>query len=135
LFKKQAQVETDNQADTPVDTQAVTQVDTQAVTQVDTQAVTQADTQAGTKISNELEFQLVDWKIQQLVSKFSGVLSRAEIQNLLELKDAEHLRLGYILPSLNSGFLEMTLRDKPSSKLQKYRLTTKGVSLQRYLTK
>jgi hypothetical protein len=82
-----------------------------------------------------VEFESVDWKIKALVSKFTGVLGRAEIQNLLELKDAEHLRQGYISPSLKSGYLEMTLPDKPSSKLQKYRLTAQGVSLQRYLTK
>ncbi|MEP7702901.1 Fic family protein [Paraglaciecola sp. 25GB23A] len=79
------------------------------------------------------EFQLVDWKIQQLVSKFSGVLSRAEIQVLLELKEAEHLRQGYILPALNLGYLEMTLPDKPSSKLQKYRLTKIGKNLQLHI--
>jgi ATP-dependent DNA helicase RecG len=78
------------------------------------------------------EFQLVNWKIQQLVSKFSGVLGRAEIQVLLELKDSEYLRQGYILPALNSGYLEMTLPEKPSSKLQKYRLTERGIVMNKY---
>ena len=63
------------------------------------------------------------------------MLNRAEIQSLLELKDTEHLRKQYTLPSLKAGYIEMTLPDKPSSKLQKYRLTAKGISLQRYLIK
>lgn len=119
LFKKQEEIETDTPRDTPADTPKDTQTDTPTDTPTDTQT--------------DHEFQLVDWKIQQLVSKFSGVLSRAEIQVLLELKDAEHLRQGYILPALNSGYLEMTLPDKPSSKLQKYRLTKIGKNLQLHI--
>jgi Fic family protein len=96
---------------------------------------TPADTPTDTPTELYLGVQLPDWKVKQLVTRFSGVLSRAEIQSLLELKDTEHLRKQYTLPSLRTGYIEMTLPDKPSSKLQKYRLTAKGISLQEYLTK
>ena len=96
----------------------VTQED---VTQED---VTQEDvTQTG---DNQVNLELPDWKIQQLIVKFSGELSRAEIQTLLKLKDPEHTRDQYISPALELGYLEMTLPDKRTSKFQKYRLTEMG---------
>ena len=73
-----------------------------------------------------MNLELPDWKIQQLIVKFSGELSRAEIQTLLKLKDPEHTRDQYISPALELGYLEMTLPDKRTSKFQKYRLTEMG---------
>ena len=87
------------------------------------------DTPMDTPTDLYLDLQLLDWKVKQLVTRFSGVLSRSEIQSLLELKDTEHLRKQYTLPSLKAGYIEMVLPDKPSSKLQKYRLTAKEISL------
>jgi|TARA_R110002096_G_scaffold255847_3_gene449104 hypothetical protein len=63
------------------------------------------------------------------------VLSRAEIQSLLELKDTEHLRKQYTLPSLKAGYIEIILPDKPSSKLQKHRLAAKGIRLQELINR
>jgi ATP-dependent DNA helicase RecG len=45
---------------------------------------------------------------------------------MLKLKNADHFRKAYLLPLLKPDLLEMTLPDKPNSRLQKYRLTEKG---------
>jgi Fic family protein len=68
----------------------------------------------------------VDCKIKELIACLEGELSRSEIQSRLNLKDSEHFRQRYILPALKLGFIERTLPDKPSSKLQKYRLAVRG---------
>lgn len=52
--------------------------------------------------------------------------SRRDIQQRLGLKNAEHFRKQYLLPALADGLIEMTLPDKPNSRMQKYRLTAAG---------
>ena len=54
-------------------------------------------------------------------------MSRQELQDAMGLKNLKHFRLAYILPSLASQFIEMTVPDKPSSSQQRYRATTKGL--------
>lgn len=106
-------------------------MNTQEDTQEDIQEDTQEDAQEDIFAYSQEYIQTLDWKIKELISCIDGVLSRAEIQTLLGLKDAEYVRQKYILPALKMEVIEMTLPDKPSSKLQKYRLTSKGYSLQR----
>ena len=50
------------------------------------------------------------------------------MQNALGIKDDDHMRLAYIVPAMADGLIEMTIPDKPQSRLQKYRLTDKGRS-------
>jgi len=74
--------------------------------------------------------QEVGQEVGRLLSVLEGELSRAEIQKKLKLKDAEHLRQKYIKAALEAGMIEMTIPDKPNSRLQKYRLTPLGKQLQ-----
>lgn len=60
---------------------------------------------------------------------------REELQNLLALKDRENFRRSYLQPAIKEGFIEMTIPDKPNSRMQKYRLTLKGQDLQEQLKK
>lgn len=55
-----------------------------------------------------------------------GELGNAAIRIQLNLRDRTHLRERYVAPALTEGLIEMTLPDKPNSRLQKYRLTAKG---------
>ena len=57
-----------------------------------------------------------------------GEMTRRELQAVLELRAEENFRQKYLMPALDDGCLEMTIPDKPNSRLQKYRLTQKGVA-------
>jgi hypothetical protein len=53
-------------------------------------------------------------------------LSNSEILKLFNLKSRRRLRDTYITPALELQLIEMTIPDKPNSRLQKYRLTERG---------
>ncbi|NKB47067.1 MAG: cell filamentation protein Fic [Legionellales bacterium] len=44
----------------------------------------------------------------------------------LDLKDEKHFRKHYQQTAMKQGLIEMTIPDKPRSRLQKYRLTDLG---------
>lgn len=62
----------------------------------------------------------------RLIQLLVGSMTRRQLQEALGLKDDEHFRIGYLLPTLAAGLVEKTIADKPTSRLQKYRLTAKG---------
>lgn len=49
-------------------------------------------------------------------------MSRDELQLVLELKDRKSFRELYLKPALTARLIEMTIPDKPNSRLQRYRL-------------
>ena len=53
-------------------------------------------------------------------------MPRREIQKKLGLKDEKYFRNTYIQLSIKAGYVEMTIPEKPKSRLQKYRLTKNG---------
>ncbi|MGC3986756.1 MAG: hypothetical protein QM777_19600 [Pseudorhodoferax sp.] len=61
-----------------------------------------------------------------LLRALAQPLTRRELQTVLRLKSNEHFRKAYLLPALSEGLIEMTLPDKPNSRLQRYRLTPAG---------
>jgi len=63
-----------------------------------------------------------------LVYALKGEMTRDEIQSVLQLKDRKSFRQSYIKPALEELFIEMTIPNKPNSKMQKYRLTLKGIA-------
>ncbi|WP_027360479.1 Fic family protein [Desulforegula conservatrix] len=65
-------------------------------------------------------------QVIKLVNVLDGEMTRDEIQNSLSLKDRKSFRTRYLLPALAEGLIEMTIPEKPNSRLQKYRLTEKG---------
>jgi ATP-dependent DNA helicase RecG len=58
--------------------------------------------------------------------KQRGALGNADMRDAFELKDRRRLRETYIDPALADDLIEMTIPDKPNSRLQRYRLTAKG---------
>ena len=56
-------------------------------------------------------------------------MMRAEMQEALDLKGQANFRNRYLTPALEVGLIEMTIPNKPKSRLQKYRLTEKGKAL------
>jgi hypothetical protein len=62
-----------------------------------------------------------------------GEQSKAELQQLLGLKDEKNFREVYLQKALNHEWFKRTIPDKPNSKNQKYRLTAKGRALQELL--
>ena len=67
--------------------------------------------------------------VEKLIFAFSGAMSRAKLQEKLGLKDKIHFIEHYLNPALAEGLIERTIPDKPTSRLQKYRLTAKGATL------
>jgi len=65
-------------------------------------------------------------KVKELIEILSKEMDRQEIQDMLGLSHRENFRLKYLKPALEQGFIEMTIPERPSSKLQKYRLTILG---------
>jgi DNA-binding PadR family transcriptional regulator len=65
-------------------------------------------------------------QVGELLAAIRGEMSREAIQNALGLSDRKSFREGHLKPALAEGLIEMTIPDKPNSRLQKYRLTDKG---------
>ena len=68
-------------------------------------------------------------EVGRMLQLVKSEMSRAEIMGVLGLRDEKHFRQHYQQAALAAGLLEMTLPDKPNSRLQKYRLTAKGRAL------
>ena len=62
----------------------------------------------------------------RLLRAMSGEMSRQEIRDALKLKDWGNVKKGYVDPCLDQGWIEMTLPEKPSSRNQRFRITTAG---------
>ena len=53
-------------------------------------------------------------------------MTRAQIQVAMRLQGRGNFRRLYLDPAFEAGLIEMTIPDKPNSRLQKYRITPKG---------
>lgn len=65
-------------------------------------------------------------QVSRLLVHIRGEMSSEALQNALELQDRKSFRERYLKPAMTDGWIEMTIPDKPNSRLQKYRLTNKG---------
>lgn len=65
-------------------------------------------------------------QVGRLLSVLRGEMSREALQQALGLQDRKSFRERYLKPALAEGLIEMSIPDKPNSRLQRYRLTDKG---------
>ncbi len=65
-------------------------------------------------------------QVGNLLAAVDGEMDREALQSALGLSDRKSFRERYLKPALADGLIEMTIPDKPNSRLQKYRLTDKG---------
>jgi hypothetical protein len=65
----------------------------------------------------------------RLFATLIGDMSRESIQSALGLHDRKSFRERYLVPALEEELIEMSIPDKPNSRLQQYRLTDKGRAL------
>ncbi len=66
-------------------------------------------------------------KILQILIR--GSLSALDLMKALNLSHRPTFRNNYLHPAINKGFIEMTIPDKPNSRIQQYRITSKGISV------
>ena len=65
-------------------------------------------------------------QVAGLLAAMQGEMSREELQLALGLSDRKSFRKRYLVPALEEVLIEMTIPEKPNSRLQQYRLTDKG---------
>ena len=68
-------------------------------------------------------------EVNRMLTVLMGEMTRTELMIALELNNEKHFRQNYQQVSIAQGLLEMTIPGKPNSRLQKYRLTSKGQAL------
>lgn len=67
-------------------------------------------------------------EVKLLMGVLQGAMSRKVLQERLGLSHSEHFRKAYLLAALDAGVIEMTIPEKKTSRLQRYRLTQQGQS-------
>ena len=72
--------------------------------------------------------------IRTIVTCIEGEIDRDTLQSLIGIKHRTYFCSTYIKPALEEGYIEFTLPNKKRSKLQKYRLTARGIALNNSLS-
>ncbi|MGM0656855.1 MAG: Fic family protein [Thermodesulfobacteriota bacterium] len=73
-------------------------------------------------------------RIRHLLMAIKGEQSKKELMAALKLTGRDNFEKRYLHPALEGEFIEMTIPEKPQSRLQKYRLTDKGRAMLRRMT-
>ena len=69
-------------------------------------------------------------EVGRLLVVLKGEMNRSQLMTALGLRDEKHFRQHYQQAAVAAGLIEMTVPDKPNSRLQRYRLTPAGQALQ-----
>lgn len=76
--------------------------------------------------TDQVTDQVADQVAALLRALGTKTLSALECMKRLKLSHRPTFRANYLNPALSAGLIERTIPDKPNSRLQKYRVTTKG---------
>ncbi|MBZ4219936.1 MAG: hypothetical protein LAC69_07125 [Chlorobium sp.] len=68
--------------------------------------------------------------VTKLVLSLVRDMNRDELMKIVGLKDRKYFMGSYLKPAFDAGLVEMTIPDKPRSRVQCYRLTLRGIELQ-----
>lgn len=68
-------------------------------------------------------------EVLNLIKVLKGEMSRAEIQEILGLKDPKNFRENYLDPAIAEGIIKMKYPDSPNHPKQRYLLTEKGIEI------
>ncbi len=84
--------------------------------------------QATDQVTDQVTDQDINLNLEalKLLNVFTGEHTRAELMTKLSLSHRSTFSNLYMKPLLEQGLVEMTIPDKPNSRNQKYRLTSKG---------
>ena len=77
------------------------------------------------QVTGQVTGQVTD-PVARLLAVMAGAHSRSELQALMHLKHRDSFMALYLAPALAAGWVEMTIPDKPKSRMQRYRLTAAG---------
>jgi len=88
------------------------------------QATAQAGAQAGAQVSEE---------VKRVLLVMNGEMKSADIQAILQLKHRGYFKNNYLDPSIDEGFVEMTIPESSKSPNQMYRLTEKGIEMKKLI--
>lgn len=80
-------------------------------------------------VTDPVDDPVTDPVIRLLRELEHGEKSLKELRTALNLSHRPTFRSNYLHPALKKGLIELTIPDKPNSRLQKYRLTDRGRQL------
>lgn len=86
--------------------------------------------QVAPQVSPQVKMLIKVMKVAGETEQAQTSFNRTYLQKLLGLKDKKSFNQRYLQPALSNGLIEMTIPDKPTSRLQQYRLTALGKSIQ-----
>jgi ATP-dependent DNA helicase RecG len=90
------------------------------------EVTSQPTIQSPTQLATQSPTQSED-PVERLVKALNDKpLSSSELREILTIKHRQTFRQNYLHPALEDGLIELTIPEKPNSRLQKYRLTEKG---------
>ena len=101
--------------------------DNRDMTGVVTGQATEQVSEAKKGATEQVTEQVTEQTLKLLKTLGKRTMALQELMGEMDLKHRPSFLYTYIQPSLEDGYIEMTRPETPKSRLQKYRLTKKGI--------